>query len=44
MSPLGFGVLFVISFALGISWLAWEFDARIGRRRLSASCLCRWMI
>ena len=35
MSPLGFGVLFVISFALGISWLAWEFDARIGRRRLS---------
>ena len=34
MSPLGFGVLFVISFALGISWLAWAFDARIERSRL----------
>lgn len=35
MSPLGLGVLFVPSFALDISWLAWEFGARIGRRRLS---------
>lgn len=35
MSPLGLGVLFVLSFALGISWLACAVDARIGRGRLS---------
>lgn len=34
MSALGVGVLFVLSFTLGISWLAWALDARVGRSRL----------
>lgn len=31
MSVLGFAVLFVLSFAIGICWLALSVDARIGR-------------
>lgn len=34
MSPLGLGVSFILAFAIGISWLAWAFDARIERSRL----------
>lgn len=34
MSALGLGVFFVLSFTLGISWLVWSFDARMGRSRL----------
>ena len=33
MSPLGFGVSFIVAFAVGVSWLAWAFDARIERSR-----------
>lgn len=33
MSPLGFGVSFILAFAVGVSWLAWAFDARIERSR-----------
>lgn len=31
MSELGFAVLFILSFAIGISWLALSVDARLGR-------------
>lgn len=31
MSALGFVVLFILSFAIGISWLALSVDARLGR-------------
>lgn len=34
MSALGFGVLFVISFTLGIAWLVWVLDTRMARGRL----------
>lgn len=34
MSALGLGVFFVLSSTLGISWLVWSFDARMGRSRL----------
>lgn len=33
MSALGLGVLFVISFTLGIAWLVWVLDARMTRGR-----------
>lgn len=33
MSALGLDVLFVMSFTLGISWLVWAFDVRMGRSR-----------
>lgn len=33
MSALGLGVLFVLSFTLGISWLTWALNARVGRIR-----------
>ncbi|MDX1722249.1 MAG: hypothetical protein R3355_03945 [Pseudomonas sp.] len=35
MSALGLGVLFVISFTLGIAWLVWVLDARMARGRLA---------
>lgn len=35
MSALGLGVLFVISFTLGIVWLVWVLDARMTRGRLA---------
>lgn len=31
MSPLGFGVSLIVAFAVGVSWLAWAFDARMER-------------
>lgn len=34
MSALGLGVLFILSFAIGIIWLALSFDGRIGRSKL----------
>jgi len=33
MSPLGFGVSLIVAFAVGVSWLAWAFDARMERSR-----------
>lgn len=33
MSPLGFGVSFIVAFAGGVSWLAWAFDARMEHSR-----------
>lgn len=33
MSALGLGVLFVMSFTLGISWLVWALDTRMARGR-----------
>lgn len=35
MSALGLGVLFVISFILGIAWLVWVLDTRMARGRLA---------
>ncbi|UNG19132.1 hypothetical protein [Stutzerimonas zhaodongensis] len=34
MSPLALVVSFILTFAIGISWLALTLDARIGRSRL----------
>lgn len=37
MSSVGFGVSLIVAFAVGVSWLAWAFDARMERsRRVSA--------
>lgn len=34
MSPLALAVSFILTFTIGISWLALTFDARIGRSKL----------